>query len=160
MASRSILCFIPFPRSRLELEGVTGSANNGSLDLGATKSGVGVRNLGKSASRSLVLLTTKVVVLDNSVTLVIRVERGNRLLGLDEDIGLDENLSTITSVDSGREDVLVVVVEDVAGTEADGRKTGRDVGEVVVGVGDVEVASVFSGVVVRVADEGAYQGQN
>lgn len=88
--------------------------------------------------------------------MVIRVERGNRLLGLDEDVGLDENLSTVTSVDSGREDVLVVVVEDVAGTEADGRKTGRDVGEVVVGVGDVEVASVFSGVVVRVADEGAY----
>jgi hypothetical protein len=43
----------------------------------------------------------------------------------------------------------------VAGAEADGGEAGRDVREVVVGVGDVEVTRVFGGVVVGVADERA-----
>jgi hypothetical protein len=113
--------------SCLELKSVTSSANNGSLDLGATKSSVRVRNLGQSTSGSSVLLTTKVIVLGNGVTLIVRVERSKRLLSLDEDVGLNESLSTVTGVDSGRQDILKVVVEDVAGTEADGRETGRNV---------------------------------
>jgi hypothetical protein len=113
--------------SCLELKSVTSSANNGSLDLGATKSSVRVRNLGQSTSGSSVLLTTKVIVLGNGVTLIVRVERSKRLLSLDEDVGLNESLSTVTGVDSGRQDILKVVVEDVAGTEADGGETGRNV---------------------------------
>lgn len=113
--------------SRLELKSVTSSANNGSLDLGATKSSVRVRNLGQSTSRSSVLLTTKVVVLGNSVALVVRVERSKRFLSLDKDVRLDKSLSTVTGVNSGRQDVFKVVVEDVAGTEADGREAGRDI---------------------------------
>jgi len=142
---------------RLELESVTSSANNGSLNLRATKSSVRVRNLGQSASRSSVLFTTKVIVLCNSVTLVVRVERSKRLLSLSKDVGLDKSLSTVASVNGGRKDVLEVVVEDVASAEADRGKTRRDVGEVVVGVGDVEVTLVFSAVVVGVTNERAYQ---
>jgi hypothetical protein len=143
--------------SCLELKSVTSSANNGSLDLGATKSSVRVRNLGQSTSGSSVLLTTKVIVLGNGVALVVRVERGKRLLSLDKDVGLNESLSTVTGVNGGGQDFLEIVVENVAGTEANGRETGRDVREVVIGVGDVEVTLVFGAVVVRVANERAYQ---
>jgi hypothetical protein len=94
--------------SCLELKSVTSSANNGSLDLGATKSSVRVRNLGQSTSGSSVLLTTKVIVLGNGVTLIVRVERSKRLLSLDEDVGLNESLSTVTGVDSGRQDMWPV----------------------------------------------------
>jgi hypothetical protein len=68
-------------------------------------------------------------------------------------------LSTIAGVDGRGKHIFKVVVEDVASTEADGGEAGGDVGEVVVGVGDVEVAGVFGGVVVGVADERAWKNQ-
>jgi nanoRNase/pAp phosphatase (c-di-AMP/oligoRNAs hydrolase) len=52
--------------------------------------------------------------------------------------------------------LVVVVVEDVCGAEAQQRAAAGDFVEVVVGVGDAEVAGVFGGVAVRVADEGAF----
>ena len=77
------------------------------------------------------------------------------MLSLHKDVGLDKSLSTVASVNSRGQDVLKVVVEDVASAETDGRETGRNVGEVVVGVSDVEVTLVFGAVVVRVANERA-----
>lgn len=46
------------------------------------------------------------------------------------------------------------MVVDVAGTEAERRTTRVDVGEIVVGIGDDQVAGVLVGVGVAVADEG------
>ncbi|CAF3641856.1 unnamed protein product, partial [Fusarium graminearum] len=66
---------------------------------------------------------------------------------------LNKNLSTHARVDTSDADVLVVVVEDVDGTEADRGSTRANVGPVVVGVGDVESTSVLSSVAVGVADK-------
>jgi hypothetical protein len=137
----------------LKLESVASNTNNSSLNLTTTKSSVRVRNLSQSTNGSLVLLTTEVIILGNSIALIVRVQRSKRLLSLDKHIRLYKSLSTIAGVDGRGKDIFKVVIEDVAGTEADGGETGGDVGEVVVGVGDVEVAGVFGGVVVGVADE-------
>jgi hypothetical protein len=139
----------------LELKSVTSNTNNSSLDLSTTKSSIGVRNLSKGTNRSLVLLAAEIVILGNSIPLIVRVQRSKRLLSLDKYIRFYKSLSTITGVDGGGKHVLKVIVEDVAGAEADGGEAGRDVREVVVGVGDVEVTRVFGGVVVGVADERA-----
>jgi hypothetical protein len=68
---------------------------------------------------------------------------------------LHERLRTHARVHARRL-LVVVVVEDVCGAEAQKRAAAGDFVEVVVGVGDAEVAGVFGGVAVRVADEGAF----
>jgi hypothetical protein len=137
---------------RLELEGNTGSANNSSLDSSRLKELRNlVRDLGQGALGSSVLAVTKVVALGNSVTTVGTVER---LLGLDPDVVLDEELGTLARVDAIG-DVLVVVVVEVASSEAERRATRVDVEPVVVVVGDGQVALVFAAVAVRVADQRA-----
>tara|TARA_R110002003_G_scaffold388_9_gene19351 strand:+ start:3649 stop:4074 length:426 start_codon:yes stop_codon:yes gene_type:complete len=68
---------------------------------------------------------------------------------------LHERLRTHARVHARRL-LVVVVVEDVCGAEAQKRAAAGDFVEVVVGVGDAEVAGVFGGVTVRVADEGAF----
>jgi hypothetical protein len=141
--------------SHLELKSVASNTNNSSLNLRTSQNSVRIRNLSQSSNRSFVLLTTKIIILGNSKSLIIRVERGKRLLSLDKHIGLYKSLSTIAGVDGRGKDIFKIVVEDVAGTEADGGEAGRDVGEVVVGVGDVKVTLIFGAVVVGVADERA-----
>jgi hypothetical protein len=109
---------------RLELESVTSSANNSSLNLTTTKSSIRIRNLSQRTNRSSIALTTKIIIPSNSVTLVIRVQRSKRLLSLNKHIRLYKSLSTIAGVNGGRQDVFKVVVEDVAGAEADGGEAG------------------------------------
>lgn len=62
---------------------------------------------------------------------------------------------THSGVDGGVTDraALEVGVDDVGGTEADQGHAAVDVLEVVVGVGDVQLAGVLGGVAVAVADE-------
>ena len=62
-------------------------------------------------------------------------------------------MSSITSVDAIN-NLIVVVVENVSGTETKRWATGVDVVPVVVVVCDAEVSSVFGGVGVGVANEG------
>ena len=137
--------------NHLEREGDTSSANNSSLDLGSIKKvGDSVGSLGKSTLLSSVLAFTEVVARLNSVA---RVSRVQRLLGRNEDVVLNEDLSALAGVDAVG-DVLVVVVVEVAGTEAEGGTAGVQVVQVVVGVGDSQVALVLGAVGVGVADEG------
>lgn len=137
--------------NHLEREGDTSSANNSSLDLGSIKKvGDSVGSLGKSTLLSSVLAFTEVVARLNSVA---RVSRVQRLLGRNEDVVLNEDLSALAGVDAVG-DVLVVVVVEVAGTEAERGTAGVQVVQVVVGVGDSQVALVLGAVGVGVADEG------
>jgi hypothetical protein len=64
---------------------------------------------------------------------------------------LDEELSRITGVDTVRH-VVVVVVEDVAGTESEGRTAGVEVLPVVVSISDLKI-DVLGAVAVGVADQ-------
>lgn len=65
-------------------------------------------------------------------------------------------MGTHASVDARVEDVGVVVVEDVAGAETDGRRAAVDVVPAVVGVGDMQMAGVFGAVGVGVAYQGGF----
>lgn len=58
-------------------------------------------------------------------------------------------------VDTAGGVVLVARAVEVAGSEANGGQARVDVGEEVVVVGDAELAGIFPGVVIRVADERA-----
>ena len=66
---------------------------------------------------------------------------------------MDEQLGALAGVDAVR-DVLVVVVIEVAGAEAERGTTGVQVVEVVVSVGDGQVALILGAVGVGVTDEG------
>ena len=78
----------------------------------------------------------------------------NGLRGVDEVRVLNKDISLHARVDAGSGVVLVAVVVDVAGTKAERGETGVDIGEVVVVVGDLELALVLAAVAVRVTDEG------
>lgn len=75
-----------------ESKGLTGLANNSSLDVLAAKESVLVRNGLESASGSRVLGRAEVVVALNSVALFLGELRGQRFLDVDEDVALDEGL--------------------------------------------------------------------
>ena len=101
--------------SCLESKSLTSSSNNSALDLRGIKKVVLVFNGGKGSLKGLVLGITKVIIALDGVSFVSRVEG---LLAVDEDVALDENLGTDTGVDAVAHSLVVVVV-DVAGTEAD-----------------------------------------
>lgn len=136
----------------LEGQGVTGRANNGSLDLAASNKAVRVSQLAASQRtlKSLVGRRTEVVVVGNSISSVGAVQS---LLGVGPGVRFNKNLSTFTSVDTIG-DVVVVRVVDVSSTETNGRTTGVDVLPEVVGIGDVEETLVLCTVAVGVSDEG------
>lgn len=136
----------------LEIQGNTGSANNTGLDVVLAQKSVLVAQLAsrQSARQSCVLAGTEIVTALEGETGISAVQR---ILGPNPDVRFDENLSTIASVDTVG-NVVVVRVVDVASTETDGWTAGVEVLQVVVGVGDVEVTGIFGLVAVRVADEG------
>jgi len=142
-------------KSYLQLKSVSSNANNSTLDLGRADKRVLVRNvrLGDRALRSIVGRTTKVDIVDRDATSLLGVLGDESLLGAGESSRLNKNLSTHARVNTSNADILVVVVEDVDETEADGRGTRSNVGPVVVGVGDVESTSVLISVAVRVTDQ-------
>lgn len=71
-----------------------------------------------------------------------------------ERVALNKHLSTHAAVDTGDATVVARAV-NVRGSEADRGETRVDLLEVVVVVGDVQLACVLSGVAVGVTDEGA-----
>ena len=139
----------------LQLEGVSSNTNNSALDLGRTDKRVFVRNvrLGDRALGSIVGRTTKVDIVNRDRSSLLGVLGDESLLGAGESSRLNKDLSTHARVDTSDADILVVVVEDVDETEADGRSARSNVGPVVVGVGDVESTSVLISVAVRVTDK-------
>lgn len=141
----------------LQLEGVANLAGDSAADVGGAESSDRVRNALESTASSSVGSTTEVDVLDDSGASGLGVPGADGLGGVGEDGGLDEDLSAHAGVDTGSEDVVVDVVDDVGGTEADRGDTRSDVLPLDVGVGDVELAGVLGGVAVGVADEGALE---
>jgi hypothetical protein len=138
---------------RLEREGITSSTNNRSLDLACVKkTRDSVRSLSKRALLSNVLSITKVVARLNSITSIGRVQR---LLRANENIVLHKQLRALTSVDAIRY-ILVVVVVKVTCAEAERGAARVQVGQVVVGVGDGQVALVLGLVGVGVANQGGF----
>lgn len=84
---------------------------------------VAVWNAGQGTCKSRVGTTSEVVISGNSVAGVGTVKW---LVGANKDVGLDENLSTITGVDSVVDSAEVAVVE-VASAESNGWCTGVNV---------------------------------
>lgn len=140
---------------RLELEGLASSAVDGALGLAAADKSVLVGDVlaGHGTSGSVGSSTTQGDVLGGDLASGLGVDRGKSSLGLLEGGGLDKDVGTHARVDTSGTNVKVVVVEDVDGAESDRGGTRVDVVPVVVGVGDVELASVLLGVAVRVADK-------
>jgi hypothetical protein len=139
-----------FSLFHLEDEGLTSSTNHSSLDVGRAKQLVVVGNRFQGSSLSSVLSAAEVVVLGHSIARVGRVEG---LLAVNEGVGLNKKLGALAGVDAVG-DVQVVVVVDVASTEAEGRTTRVDVVPVVVVLGDAQVTGVLIAVAVRVTDQG------
>lgn len=136
---------------RLEGESVASSTDNRTLDLGSRKKvGHSVRGLGQGTLLSSVLATAKVVTRLNCEPSIGRVQW---LLGIDENVVLDKQLRALACVDAVR-DVLVVVVEEVAGAKAERGATRVQVLHVVVGVCDGKVTLVLCAIRVGVSDQG------
>ena len=135
----------------LEVELVPSVGDNRALNTAHGRNTRGVRDAADSPSRRSVGNTTEIVTSSSGESTVGRVQR---LLGVLEDIVLHKQLRALASVDTVA-NVVVVVVEDVAGTEAERRAAGVDVLEAVAVVGHGEMAGVFAAVVVGVADERA-----
>lgn len=136
----------------LEAEGLTSGGGDRGLDVLGAEQLVLVGDGLQSAGLDGVAALAEVDVVDNCVANSLGVSGLDGLLNAREDSGLDQQLGADTGVDTSG-GVLSVVVVDVAGTEAERGATRVDVGEVVVGVGDDQVAGVLIGVGVAVADE-------
>ena len=134
----------------LERQSVTGSTYNSSLDLRSLKqTRNGVRSLSHRALLGLVLGTSKVVARLNRETSIGGVQS---LLGVDKDVVLNKQLRALASVDTIG-NAIIVVVEEVAGAEAERRAARVEVLEVIVGIGNGQVALIFGAVGVGVADQ-------
>ena len=95
------------------------------------------------------------VVLLNSKALLVRVQVGdNSLVDVGEGVGFYQDLSAHARVDTG-DTALIAGAVDVSGAETDRRQTRVDANEGVVVVGNVKLALVLGGIVVRVAYERA-----
>ena len=102
------------------------------------------RTLGRRVNRA-----TKINVINNSVASLLGISEENSALDrIGEGGALNQNLRAHTSVDTGKKDLVPIVVDEVDGGEADEGLATVDVLPVVVGVGDVEFALVFGGVVI------------
>lgn len=99
----------------------------------------------------------KDVVSRNSIARLVAVQVGrDRKANVGEAGLLYKDLGTHAGVDSRGWTVLEAGAVDVSSTESDGWQAGVDVGEVVVVVGDLEVASVFGAVAVRVSNKRSF----
>lgn len=115
----------------------------------ASNLGISIRNSLDTSDSSAVGSTTKVVIDRDGESSIGAVEC---LLGVLPGVGFNEDVGTLTGVDSIGDTEEVVVV-DVAGSEAE-RWTARvDVEEVVVGVGDAEMSLVFRTVGIGMSNE-------
>lgn len=140
----------PVKANRLERESVASGTNNRGLDLARIKKARdGVRGLSQSTLSGSVLAISKVVARLNSISSISRVKR---LLRVDKDVVLYKQLCALAGVDTIRH-VLVVVVIEVACAEAERGSARVQVVQVVVGVGDSQVALVLRSVGVGVADQ-------
>lgn len=153
-ASSSIFISGPLIAGLTQSKGVSNSALKSRLDALATNKLVRVRDAGKSALRSSVLVGagTKVNIVQDRVANLFRESGGNGVLDIDENGALNKRLGAHTGVHRALATVEVGVV-DVGGSEAEKRHAALDVGPEVVGVGDVEVSDVLVAVAVGVADE-------
>jgi len=137
------------------LEGEVGSSSglDHRNDAGGGGEGVRVWNRGESALESCItaVASSIVVAVCYCVSVVGAVE--SFVTGTSPDVVLDEELSSVTGVDAIAH-ILVVVVEDVASTEAEGRTARVEVPEPVVVNGDSE-GRILRAVAVRVANEHA-----
>lgn len=150
------------------------------LGVGRADDAVGVGNR-EGAGRGVVGRAAEVDVLDRGLAVDVRVDRGDGPLGVDKGARLDEYDGTHARVDARRGDGVEVVagevarvsqllpflrqlvhghghghghlLVDVAGAEADRGRAAVDVGPLVVGIRDTELARILSGVAVRVADK-------
>ena len=134
-----------------EGQSLTSTSLNASRGTGDSNSAVGVWHAGQATARKSGLDTTEVVALVGGAAGV--VDRVDGLLSTGPDVVLDEDLGTLANVDT-ISNILEDVVEEMGSAEAQGRSTRVDVEPVVVDVGDVHLASVLSGVVVGVANQG------
>lgn len=156
-ASSSILISGPLVASLTQSKGVSNGALKSRLDALATNKLVRVRDAGKSALRSSVLVGAgaKVNIVQDRVANLFRESGGNGVLDIDENGALNKRLGAHAGVDRALATVEVGVV-DVGGSEAKKGHAAFDVGPKVVGEGDVEVSDVLVAVAVRVADEGGF----
>lgn len=164
--------------SDLKAQGLAGLRRNSSLDVGAAQKGVSVRGRARGQRplrRRVRTLTTKDGVNDHSIPIqksvstyhfpeskksqggfhhspvfVTALREHHLLPAVLEHGALHQGLRPHARVDA-RALLVVVVVEDVGRAEAQEGAPGVDLVEVVVGVGDAEVAGVLGGVGVGVA---------
>jgi hypothetical protein len=133
-----------FKLSHLEAELLASVSSNTSLDISRPKQRVAVRDAGKFSGRSRVGAATEGNILNHCVSNGVAVGALDGLGGAGlEDGRLDEELGSHAGVDATVSELVVVVVEDMAGAEAEGGGTAVDVAPVVVCVGDVQVAGVL-----------------
>lgn len=137
--------------SHLEGEFGASAADYGRLDARSDGEAVAVWHAGERTLERCVGGAAEVVALLDGVAGVGAVKR---LLAAGENVVLDEQLGTLAGVNAVG-DGLVVIVVDVAGAEAEAGAAAVDIGEVVVVVGDGQVALVLGAVVVGVSDERA-----
>ena len=121
--------------SRLERQGGTSTSENDRSDVCSGGEGIRVRNGAEGSNKSGVSSSAEVVTPREGVTGIGRVKG---IADTGEDVVLDEQLSTVTGVDTVV-GVEVVVVEDVAGTETERGHTRVEVVPVVVVVAKRDV---------------------
>lgn len=144
-----LICSHLFDTQYLKSKSVTSLTPNMSLGSIASNLGISIRNSLDTSDSSAVGSTTKVVIDRDGESSIGAVEC---LLGVLPGVGFNEDVGTLTGVDSIGDTEEVVVV-DVAGSEAE-RWTARvDVEEVVVGVGDAEMSLVFRTVGIGMSNE-------
>jgi len=89
---------VPYRFNHLERQSRTSRSNNSCLNTTTSKKGVAIRYTSQSTSKSSVAFASKIIVTGNGISVVSAVQRLGKSTG--PDIGLDENLSTITGVDA------------------------------------------------------------
>lgn len=133
------------------LQLLASGARDGGSNLGGAESAdlVGQRSRGQGTLGGRVDRAAKVDILNNGVTSLLGVGEEDGALGrVGKGGALDEDLGAHAGVDTGEDDAIPVVVDNVDSGEADEGLTAVDVLPVVVGIGDVELASVLRGVAV------------
>jgi hypothetical protein len=100
---------------RLEDQGIASSSGDGRFHLCRAESGVGVRHSRQAAFWSSVAALAKTVVFDHREAFIGGIQW---LLDALKHVALDQQLGSETSIDAVG-DILVIVVENVSGAEAE-----------------------------------------
>lgn len=137
---------------RLKLKCSPRNSHNSSLNLRTPQQRVAIRNLLQSPSQRLISSTTKIIPISNSIPSISTIEW---FLTSGEDVTFNKYLCTISSIDS-IPDIIEIGVYEVTCSEADRWGAGVYVVPVIVGVCDAEVAFIFGGVLVWVADQRSF----